>query len=88
MTSHERLPSSEITHLVARDGVAAHADALTALGARAVALGVTPGAASVLLDPAAPAVARERAYAVVARALVRRRRPSAHDRDQGFAVVA
>ena len=54
MTSHERIPTSEFTHLVARDGVASHRRELAALGARAVAVGIQPGAASVLLDPAPP----------------------------------
>ncbi|HMQ28652.1 MAG TPA: hypothetical protein PKA98_21880, partial [Acidimicrobiales bacterium] len=68
MTSHERIPTSEFTHRVARDGVAAHRRELAALGARAVAVGVQPGAASVLLDPGADNVVRERAFAGVMRA--------------------
>lgn len=84
MTSHERIPTSEFTHRVARDGVSAHRQELADLGAQALALGVRPGAAAVLLDPGSPDVARERAYAVVARALGRRRTESAPT----FVVVA
>ena len=90
MTSHERIPTSEFTHLVARDGVASHRRELAALGARAVAVGIQPGAASVLLDPGAPDVVRERAFAVVARALTGRRRQSATAAEPSpeFVVVA
>lgn len=73
MTSHERIPTSEFTHRVARDGVSSHRQELADLGAQALAIGVRPGAAAVLLDPGSPDVAAERAYAVVARALGRRR---------------
>lgn len=85
MTSHERLPTSEFTHRVARDGVSAHRHELAALGAHALALGVRPGAAAVLLDPSSPDVARERAYAVVARALGR---PRSESTAPSFVVVA
>src|SRR5690606_10055775 len=90
MTSHERIPTSEFTHLVARDGVAAHRRELAALGARAVAVGVQPGAASVLLDPGADDVVRERAFAVVMRALTGRRRSTEDTagRSPEFVVVA
>jgi len=71
MTSHERIPTSEFTHRVARDGVSSHRQELADLGARALALGVRPDAAAVLLYPGSPDVVRERAYAVVARALGR-----------------
>ena len=84
MTSHERIPTSEFTHRVARDGVSAHRQELADLGAQALALGVRPGAAAVLLDPGSPDVARERAYAVVARALDRHRTQTAPT----FIVVA
>lgn len=89
MTSHERLPTSEFTHLVARDGVASHRRELAALGARAVAIGVQPGAASVLLDPSSSDIVRERAFAVVARALTGRRlTPDNAGRSPEFVVVA
>ncbi len=90
MTSHERIPTSEFTHLVARDGVASHRRELAALGARAAAIGVQPGAASVLLDPGADDIVRERAFAVVMRALTGRRRSTEDHRGRSpeFVVVA
>lgn len=84
MTSHERIPTPEFTHRVARDGVASHRQELAELGAQALALGVRPGAAAVLLDPASPDVATERAYAIVARGIARRQAQPAPT----FVVVA
>ena len=52
-----------------RDGVDAHRKELATLGNTARATGVRPGAAAVLLDDSSPDVAKERAFAIVARGL-------------------
>ena len=84
MTRHPHpQATADLAYYIDRDGVDAHHQELQSLGSDALALGVRPGAAGVLIDPASPAVARERAFAIVARGLDRHARTT-----PTFVVVA
>ena len=69
MNEMSRTEIIEIGEALEADGVAEHRAALTRLALMAHARGVTPAAAGILLDDAAPEIVPLRAYAVVANAI-------------------
>jgi hypothetical protein len=65
---------------VAADGVARHEAAVRPLADRAVAAGASPVVAQVALDAAAPPAVRERAFGLLARAVLAGAEPTVIER--------
>jgi hypothetical protein len=69
MRTDVRAVADDLASAIASDGIAAHEAAAKELARRAMHRGLVPVVSQILADPAAPPVARQRAFGRVAQAL-------------------